>query len=221
MAPALPWSLAPHLRGYNDIHFTEIKSMRITPRTRDLMVALLTLASSPAIAAAQEPTFGRFELRPFAGAFLPTGPHKNTLKNGATAGLQGAYSFNRYLAAVGTFAWASSEEDIATEPDVNVFQYDLGAEAGIDKHLTSALTIRPFLGIGMGGRAYDYNNRDTESQYNVAGYGSGGAQLQMGRFGWRVEVRDYVTGFKGLNGELDSRRTRNDIMVSSGFAVRF
>jgi hypothetical protein len=189
---------------------------------RGFAVALLALASSSGIAAAQQPERGRFELHPFAVAFVPTGAQSNSLKSGAGAGIQGAYAFNRYISAVGTFAWSGSEDKAAIfRNDVNVYQYDIGAEAGIDKQLTSALAIRPFLGLGMGGRAYDYDDRNTESQYNVAGYGAGGAELMMGRFGWRFEVRDYVSGFKGLNGELDSRRTRNDLSFSGGFTVHF
>lgn len=46
-------------------------------------------------------------------------------------------------------------------------------------------------------------------------------QLSMGRFGWRVEVRDYLSGFKGLNGELTERESRNDFMITSGLSVRF
>jgi len=189
---------------------------------RGLAVAALALASSSGIAAAQEATRGRFELHPFMNAFVPTGSQSNSLKSGAGAGLQGAFAFNRYISAVGTFAWSSSEDKAAfLKNEVNVYQYDIGAEAGIDKQLTSSLTIRPFLGLGMGGRAYDYDDRNTESQYNVAGYGSGGAELMMGRFGWRFEVRDYVSGYKGLNGELDSRQTRNDLSFSAGLTLHF
>jgi hypothetical protein len=196
--------------------------MRIkTFSTRGFTAALLALASSSSIAAAQERASKRFWVRPFGGMFLPTGSHKSTLKSGMAVGVQGSYSFNRYIAAVGTFAWAGSKEDTSTKPEVDVFQYDIGAETGFDKQLTSALAIRPFFGLGMGGRAYDYDDIASESQYNIAGYGSTGAVLSMGRFAWRLEVRDYVTGYQGLSGELDSRQTRNDLMVSSGFLIRF
>jgi hypothetical protein len=158
---------------------------------------------------------------PLGGAFLPTGSHKSSLKNGFSMGAQGAYSFNEHFAAVGTFAWARSVEHSAIEPQVNVFQYDVGAEASVSKQVTSRFTLRPFLGIGLGGRAYDYDDHDSDAQYNVAGYGAGGAQLEMGRIGWRLEVRNYVSGFKGMSGELDSRQTRNDLMISHGFIVRF
>ena len=36
-----------------------------------------------------------------------------------------------------------------------------------------------------------------------------------------VELRNYVSGFKGLSGELDSRQARNDLSISSGMTVRF
>jgi len=193
-----------------------------SPILRGVSVALLAIVSSSGIASAQQPSMRRWEIRPFTAAFVPTGSQSNTLKSGLSAGILGAYSFNQYLSAVGTFAWSSSEDKAAlANEDVNVYQYDIGAEAGINKQLTSSLTLRPFLGLGMGGRAYDYNDRNSEAQYNVAGYGAGGAELMRGRFGWRVEVRDYVSGFKGLNGELDSRRTRNDLQISSGMAVHF
>jgi hypothetical protein len=83
------------------------------------------------------------------------------------------------------------------------------------------LTLHPFLGLGMGGRAYDYKDLDSDAQYNVAGYGAGGAELRHGRFGWRVEVRDYVSSFKGMSGELDTRQARNDLSISSGMAIHF
>jgi hypothetical protein len=197
--------------------------MRIAmPKTRDVVVALFAIASTSSIAIAQQPSVKHYELRSFVGGFVPTGSQGNTLENGATMGLQGAYNFNRFFSAVGTFAYSTSQDkETFSNDDVNVFQYDIGAEAGLDRQLTSSLTLRPFLGLGMGGRAYDYNDRHVDTQYNIAGYGAGGAELRMGRYGWRLEVRDYVSGFKGLSGELDSYRTRNDLSIASGFTVRF
>jgi len=191
------------------------------PLVRGSSAALLALVFASGIAAAQQPVSRRFELSPFTTAFVPTGAHANTLESGFGAGILGAYAFNRHFSAVGRFAYSSAEDRSTTTNDVNVFSYDIGAEAGLEKHLTTALRIRPFLGLGMGGRAYDYDDRESETQYNVAGYGAGGAELLMGRFGWRVEVRNYVSGFKGLSGELDSRQTRNDLSISSGMALHF
>jgi len=190
---------------------------------RGSFAALIALALSSGTGqkvAAQQPTH-RFELVPFSAAFVPTGAQSNTLESGFGAGLLGAYAFNRHLSAVGRFAYSSTEDRSTANEDVNVFTYDIGAEAGTEKQLTTALRIRPFLGLGFGGRAYDFDDRESESQFDVTGYGSGGAELMMGRFGWRVELRNYVSGFKGLSGELDSRQARNDLSISSGMTVRF
>jgi outer membrane protein with beta-barrel domain len=224
VALALLCAAVPHCAAQLLTSFTSRdRSMHNSPLVRGSFAAMLALALSSGTvqkAAAQQPTH-RFELVPFSAAFVPTGAHANTLESGFGAGLLGAYAFNQHFSAVGRFAYSSTEDRSTTNEDVNVFTYDIGAEAGIDKQLTAAIKIRPFLGVGMGGRAYDYDDRESESQYDVAGYGAGGAQLMMGRFGWRVEVRNYLSGFKGLSGELDSRQARNDLSISSGMVVRF
>jgi hypothetical protein len=51
---------------------------------------------------------------------------------------------------------------------------------------------------------------------NLAGYGTVGGELGVGRVGVRLEVRDYVTGFKPLAG-IGTSATRNDVMMMLGF----
>jgi hypothetical protein len=43
-----------------------------------------------------------------------------------------------------------------------------------------------------------------------------GGELGVGRVGVRLEVRDYVTGFKPLAG-IGTSATRNDVMMMLGF----
>jgi hypothetical protein len=186
-----------------------------------LTAALLGLAFTAPFADAQMKAPPRLELRPFVGAYVPTGDQSDLLKTGVTAGAQAAYALTRHLSAVGTFSWSSSEEKNFASDDINVFQYDLGAELAANKMLSPILMFRPFVGLGVGGRSYDYRDRESDAETNLAGYGSLGAQLQLGRVGWRLEARDYVSGFKGLSGEMSSTKTRNDISIASGLTFKF
>jgi len=185
---------------------------------RSWSVALLALAITGTGAAAQMP---RFEMRSKIGAFVPTGDQKDQLKNGLTMGSQAAFNFNRHLAAVGTFTWSKSEDKLTGDADVNVFTYDIGAELSTARALTSSLYLRPFAGMGIGGRSYDYKSGDSDAQHNFAGYGSAGAQLQLGKYGLRFEARDYLSRYKGLSGELADAKTRNDLSFTTGLSLSF
>jgi hypothetical protein len=77
------------------------------------------------------------------------------------------------------------------------------------------VTFTPFAGVGAGARSYNYRNLDVDATHNVAGYGTVGGELGMGRVGLRLEVRDYVTGFKPLVGG-GTADTRNDVVILVG-----
>ena len=80
------------------------------------------------------------------------------------------------------------------------------------------MTFAPFVGAGAGARSYNYRNLDVDATHNVAAYGAAGGELGVGRVGLRLEVRDYVTGFKPLAGRGASD-TRNGVVIMVG--VRF
>jgi hypothetical protein len=188
---------------------------------RQRLGLLMTFAHAIALtsASAQEQPLG-VELRPFVGGCIPTGDHAGVLKAGALLGLQLAFEINRHLSVVGGAAWSSSaDKTAAVDRRVDIYHYDVGAEAGVSKPLGGRTVLRPFIGLGGGGRSFGYRGPDPRPQHTFGGYGALGSQLQMGRIGARIEVRDYVTAFKGLHGELRQRAARNDVTIAGGVSV--
>jgi hypothetical protein len=118
------------------------------------------------------------------------------------------------------FGWARSR-DLATAntPKLDVFTYDIGAEARAPQmNASESVSFTPFAGIGAGARSYNYRKLDVDATHNLAAYASAGGELGMGRVHLRLEMRDYVAGFKPLNG-LGTSATRNDVVALIG--VRF
>lgn len=191
----------------------------VARRCAALVVALVLAPLPLALAIAQEQPLG-VELRPFLGAYFPMGTHADLLKTGSLVGFQLALRANRYVAVVGTAAWLPNGDRTASvDQAVDLYQYDVGAEAGMSRSLGTGAVVRPFLGLGLGGRTFGYRDREPDPQHNIATYGAAGGQVQMGRLGLRVEARGYITGFKGLTGELTERKTRKDVTIATGLAV--
>jgi hypothetical protein len=73
---------------------------------------------------------GIFEIRPYAGAFIPTGPQRALLKDAVLAGSQVSVRLIPELAVTGNFAWTpNSDRLIVGAPTLDVYQYDVGLEA--------------------------------------------------------------------------------------------
>src|SRR5687767_3410268 len=165
----------------------------------------------------------RFELRPFAGAYIPTGDQRDFLKDAVLVGAQGSWRAIRQLAITGTFAWAPSEDRLrAGDEKLDVYQYDVGAEARAPSWYTSgSWDFTPFVGLGVGGRTYNYRDLDdVDAKTNISGYGALGGEVGFGRLGLRLEARDYVSRFEPLTGDGDAK-ARNDVTVAAGLTVRF
>ena len=182
----------------------------------------LAATSAHAQAVASSPGIG-FEVRPYAGAYIPTGTQRDLLKDAVLVGAQASYRILPQLALTGTFGWSPSKDRIADgNQTLDLYQYDLGAEVRAPSWFASsagAWDFTPFAGIGVGGRTYDYRDLDVDSKTNVAGYGALGAELGFGRTGVRFEARDYVSQFEPLSG--GDTKTRNDVTLAAGLTVRF
>jgi hypothetical protein len=189
-----------------------------------LLGGLALVAASVANAlAAQTPDDRNFEIRPYVGAYLPTGDQRDLFKDAILVGAQGSYRFNRVLALTGTVGWSPTEDRLtAGQETVDLLQYDIGAEVRAPSWLAGeSWDFTPFIGLGVGGRTYDYRDRDdVDAKTNVAGYGALGGEFGFGKLGLRIEARDYVSRFEPLIGTGDAK-TRNDVAVAAGLTFRF
>jgi len=177
-----------------------------------MLVSSMTLAAQAPVPQAET-----WELRFTSGALLPTGDQRKYLKDAQVSAVQLSWAVRPSLAVTGTFGWARSRDlaSIAT-PKLDVFSSDLGVEASPARWVSNrSVRFHPFVGLGAGVRSYNYRKLDVDATHNVAGYGSAGGELAMGRVGLRLEVRDYVAGFKPLGGSGASA-TRNDIAIMAG-----
>jgi len=160
-----------------------------------------------------------WELRLPSGAFVPTGDLRNTLKNAQASAIQLAWLVRPQLALVGSFTWARSRDITLTgSPKLDVFNSDLGVEARTVDRVAGAVTLSAFAGIGAGARSYNYRKLDVNATNNLAAFGSVGGEAGIGRFGLRLEARDYATGFRPLIGGGTSE-ARNDVVIMA--TVRF
>lgn len=182
-------------------------------------VAIVLLAAGVRTAGAQtspQPA-PAWEFRATSGALVATGAERNALKDAAMSAAQLSWVVSPPFAITATLGWARSRDLVsAGVPKLDVFTYDLGAEYRPAQWLAdNAVTFSPFVGAGAGARSYNHRNLNVDATHNVAGYGAVGGELGIGRVGLRLEVRDYVAGFKPLVGGGPAS-TRNDIVATVG-----
>jgi hypothetical protein len=160
---------------------------------------------------------GSWEIRGTNGGFVPTGELRSALKNASLSGAQITWNVNRAVAVTGSFSWAASK-DLATAaaPKLDVFTSDVGVELCPKQWGDpTGVTFSSFTVLGAGARSYNHRKLDVDATHNLAGYAGAGAELGVGRLGMRLEVRDYVSGFKPLTGAGKSQR-RNDVVIMAG-----
>lgn len=163
-------------------------------------------------------------IRPTVGVFVPTGDQRNLLKDAILVGIQGSYNLTQNFGLTGTFGWSPNKDQLLNDEKVDLFQYDLGIEGRLN-NLTPAASIstRPYATLGAGARTYHFRDIDANSQTNFLGFGAAGVDLAQanGPIGLRIEARDNVTAFKGLQAELADRKARNDLQFTAGLTIGF
>jgi hypothetical protein len=186
-----------------------------------LFVASAVLATTaPARAQTPQPASHTWELLFSSGALVPTGAERNAIKDAALSTAQLSYVIRSQFAITTMVGWARSRDlASANDPKLDVFTYDIGAELRAPRSGTDdGMSLVPFAGIGVGSRSYNYRALDVDATHNLAGYGAVGGDLGKGRLHLRLEVRDYVAGFKPLAGNGPSA-TRNDLVALVGLRL--
>ena len=180
-----------------------------------VVAALFAVASS---VGAQEISGGFTpEIRPFVGVYLPTGPMQDQFKSASMAGVQVAFEMNRNFHVLGSVGWTHGHTKLPISRDrTDIWQYDVGVEGNLIQPLGDVWLLRPFAGIGAGGRTYDYLAPGVGSRRCTAGYGSLGTELQRGNVALRLEGRDYLSCFESP--VTSQKSTLNDVGISLGLA---
>jgi hypothetical protein len=159
------------------------------------------------------------EIRPFVGAFVPTGAQRDDFNDALLVGTQLALETSDRFHVVGTFAFTGPDFNNPTQNSghMHIYQVDIGGELFRNVDFSSDWKFRPFLGVGAGVRRYDPTETGDSKNY-PAGYGALGAEFQLNQFALRFETRDYLTQFKGVTGN-ESTSTRNEVVFSAGLAL--
>ena len=184
---------------------------------RHIVLSLAALVGLALPAAAQrEPITAGLEVRSFAGAYLPTGAQRDDFKTGATVGAQIAGELSNHFHILGSVGWTDGHNRFRSfnQDRTFIWHYDVGVEANALQWVNDEWLFRPLVGIGFGGRTYDYRANDIGTYSCSSAYGSIGSELQRGIVALRVDARDYVTCFKSP--VKSGSTTRNDVSLTFG-----
>jgi hypothetical protein len=163
----------------------------------------------------------RPEVRPFMGMSIPTGTQRDLFQTAAMLGVQAALEMGPQFHLLGTFGWVPGQAKFpGAGPDVQILQYDVGAELNLYRPLNETWLFKPFLGAGGGARTYLYDDDDLRDRTCTAGYAAAGMELQVARTALRFEARENIFCFRSPVTGIKSR-TRNEVGLALGVAYHF
>jgi hypothetical protein len=177
----------------------------------------IALSAAATVLPAQT-TVPALELRPLAGASIPTGTQRDYFKDAAMFGLQGAIELKPAFHLLGSFSWVDGKNTYGvSNANVDLFQYDVGAELGVVAPLGRGWEMKPFFGLGAGARTYRFSSDQLSNKTCALGYGAAGSEFQIAKVALRLEARENVFCYRSpFIGEKS--KTRNDLGLSFGIA---
>ena len=201
--------------------FRPIKPARVLAAAVLLAAALPRGSASAQIASLRRDNM-RFEVRPYVGAYIPTGDQRSDVESASLTGLQMSVAAIPRFALTLTFGVAQSNGRITSaDRQLDIIQYDIGVEGRRPRWYRQArYELTPFIGAGLGGRTYEYANRPDTLATSTDGYGTVGAEIGFGLLGIRLEARDYISRVPSLTTTHARPNARNDLTVSLGVAFR-
>jgi hypothetical protein len=186
--------------------------------THHFAFALLTLSATSALAQSDR----MWEIRPIAGIAIPTGAQRDVIRDAAFVGAATSMRLTSAFDVVATFAFQSSTAKYTVADNHSqVLVYNVGLERVYRSSATqSSGAWVPFVGGGVGGRAYDYRSLSLSSTACFTGYGNAGVQYAMQRTSVRLEARDNLFCYREPVAPF-GRKTRNEIALGLGAGIRF
>jgi hypothetical protein len=125
------------------------------------------------------------------------------------------------LHLLASLGWTDGHNKLARVNNDRTFiwQYDAGIELNLVNDVGNGWLFRPLVGLGVGGRTYDYKAVGVGSKTCSAGYGSVGSELQRGIVALRLEARDYLSCYESP--VTHAKQTRNDLGLTFGLVYHF
>lgn len=154
-----------------------------------------------------------------SGTVVPTGAQDADMKRGNLTAVQLSYGLRPSLVLTSTVGWARTRPiGRGSDARLDLFTYDAGAEYRLARRPSDGrVSVKPFTGIGIGARTYNYRKVDLATTHHLAAYASVGGEIGNRRLRVRLEVRDYLTW---LNQPISAATsTRNDVAVLAGLRL--
>jgi len=186
---------------------------------RSVLGTICLLISTPAIVAGQGNRL--WEVRPVVGMSIPLGAQRDLFKDAPFTGGEAALRILPTIDLLTSVTWqaADSRYRVSTTT-ASVWVFDIGVEKRFRDTVTRDALLVPFVGGGVGGRAYDFDSRDLVSRTCYAGYGAAGIALEWKGTALRGEARDNVFCYESPISGVPSR-TGSELTLSLGFGLRF
>lgn len=177
--------------------------------------AILLTVSGLAQAQASATRKPGFELLMPTGTFTPKGAHDEDLKRANLTAVQLSYGLRPDLVLTSTVGWARTHATgLGADAKLDMFTYDIGAECRIPRRVGDGrFNVKPFTGLGVGARSYNYRDIDAATTHNLAAYAAAGGEIGLAKVRVRLEVRNYMTW---LNPAGTDNVRRNDVAFMAG-----